>query len=72
MLEKLKHRMEKKNLKFRCAVVVSIKVACFLYKLAHAVEYLQCNKLFVIGKSIVHLILWEFVDAVNAIFKNQL
>jgi hypothetical protein len=32
--------MEKKDTKYRCAIHVSIRVACSLYKLAHASEYL--------------------------------
>jgi hypothetical protein len=43
-----------------------------LYKLAHGYEYLQCNELFVVGKSNVHLMLWEFVHVVNDVFTDQI
>jgi hypothetical protein len=39
LIEKLKHKMEK-DTKHRCMILVSIKVACSLYKLRHASEYL--------------------------------
>lgn len=52
--------------------VMNTRVACSLCKLAHVVEYLQCIGLFAIGKLIVHLILREFVHAINVVFKNQL
>ncbi len=50
---------------------MNIKVACSLCKLAHVAEYLQCSELFAIGKSTIHLILWEFVHVINVVFKNQ-
>jgi hypothetical protein len=50
---------------------MNIKVACSLYKLAHAAEYLQCSELFMIGKSTIHLLLHKFIHVVNKIFKNQ-
>jgi hypothetical protein len=46
-------------------------VACDLYKLAHAFQNLHCSKLFAIGKSIVHLVLHEFVCVVNVVLKIQ-
>jgi hypothetical protein len=56
LIEKLKHIMEKKDTKYKCIILVSIRVACSLYKLVHALKYLQCSELFAIGKSIVHLV----------------
>jgi len=63
--------MEKKDTKYRCVVPVSIRVACSLYKLAHAAKYLQCSELFVIGKSTFHFVLHEFIHAMNKVFNNQ-
>ncbi len=36
-----------------------------LYKLIHGAEYLQCSEMFVVGKSIIHLVLQKFVFFVN-------
>lgn len=52
---------------YRCIVLVSIKVACSLYKLTHGVNYHQCNEMFVIGKSSVNMVLHEFVIAINVV-----
>jgi hypothetical protein len=72
LIEKLKHKMEKKDTKYMCMTPESIKVACSFYKLAHGLEYLQCNELFAIGKSTIHLMLREFVHVINDVFKAQL
>jgi flavorubredoxin len=40
LIEKLKHKMDKKDTKYMCMIHVSMRVACSLYKLAHASEYL--------------------------------
>jgi hypothetical protein len=55
---------------YRCAILVGIRVVCLLYKLAHGVDYLQCNKMFAIGKSSVNMVLHEFVVVVNVVFKT--
>jgi len=47
-------------------------VACSFYKLFRRVEYFQCNKRFAIGKSTMHLVLHEFIHAINVVFKNQI
>ncbi len=46
LTKKLKHKMEEKDTKYRSTILVSIKVACSLYKLAHASEYLQYSEFF--------------------------
>ncbi len=51
LTKKLKHFMERNNMKTQVVVLVKVCVACSLYKLAHYSE------LFVIKKSIVHLVL---------------
>jgi hypothetical protein len=55
LTERLKHIREKKITHYRCIVPVSIRVACSLFKLAHAFEYLQCSEFFAIGKSTMHV-----------------
>jgi hypothetical protein len=64
--------MEKKDTKYYSVVFVGIWVDCYLYKLAHSVEYLHGSKLFDIGKSIVYLMLREFVHVINVVFKNSI
>jgi hypothetical protein len=57
LTERLKHKMEKKDTNYKCAIPIRIRVTYLLYKLIHALDFLQHNELFVIEKSIVHLIL---------------
>ncbi len=45
-------------------------MSCVIYKLAHNYNFLICSKLFAIGKSIVSLVLHEFVALVNTIFRK--
>ncbi len=40
--------------------------------MAHVVDFLQCSELFAIKKSTVHLVLCEFVQAMNHVFYNQI
>jgi hypothetical protein len=63
-----------KNIHYQCVVLVGILVSCSLYKLAHSnEELLQCNELFTISKTIVHLALQELnVFTMNIVFKNKI
>ncbi len=45
-------------------------MSCAIYMFAHNVNFLVCSKLFTIGKSIVSLLLHEFVNAINVTFKK--
>ncbi len=72
LIQRLKHKMVKKNTKFKCALHVDIRITCSLYKLVHTSKYIHCSELFTIRKSIVHLILWNFIHVVNHVFKNQI
>ncbi len=56
---------------YQFVVTIRIRVACSFYKFAYGVEYLHHNELFEIGKSIVHVVLWEFVFAINVVCKNK-
>ncbi len=40
LIERLKHKMTKKNIKFKCALHVDIRVACSLYKSVHTFKYI--------------------------------
>lgn len=57
-------------MKYRFAILVGIEVKCFLYKLFHGVDYLQCNDIFTMGKSLVNMVLHNFSFVVNEVFKN--
>jgi hypothetical protein len=69
---KLKHLIEKQNTHYKCAIPIGIQIARSFYKLAHGTKYFQCNELFAINKSTIHLVLQECVCAINMIFKNQM
>ncbi len=62
--------MEKNDTMYRCVILMNIRVACSLYKLAHAYEYLQCSQFLTIEMSIIHLVLHKFVHAIKENFKN--
>jgi len=70
LTQKLKQKMEK-DVRYMCVLLTNMKVVCSLYKLAHASKYLQCNKCFIIGKSIVHLVLCKFLHVMNNFFKTK-
>ncbi len=45
-------------------------MSCVVYKLAHGVNFLICNKLFAIGKSTMSFVLHEFVEVANITFRK--
>jgi hypothetical protein len=45
-------------------------MSCTMYKLAHGANFLVCNEVFAIRKSIISKVLHEFVVAMNVVFKN--
>jgi len=57
-----------KNTKCIKAIHVEIRVSCVIYKLAHGYNFVIFIKLFAIGKSIVSLVLHEFVTVMNIVF----
>jgi len=52
------------------AIHVEIYVSCVIYKLEHSYNFLICSKLFAIVKSIISLILHEFVVLVNMFLRS--
>jgi len=70
IVDELRPTLMKKNTKYINAILVEIYVSCVIYKLVHGYNFLICNELFTIGKSITSLVLHEFVDAVNVVFKK--
>jgi len=59
-----------KNTKYHNSILVEIRVCCYMYKRAHGANLLICTEFFVICKSIVSLVLHEFVIALNIVFKK--
>jgi hypothetical protein len=59
----------KQDTHYQSIIPIEIWVSCAIYKLAHRVNFLICNELFAISKSIMSLMLHEFVEVVNIIFK---
>jgi hypothetical protein len=70
IVDELRPTLMKKNRKYINAILVEIYVSCVIYKLAHGCNFLICNELFTIGKSITSLVLHRFFDAVNVVFKK--
>lgn len=60
----------KTHTKHRKVVLVEIWISCVIYKVVHGVNVLICNELFIVGESIVSLVLHEFVSIVNHVCKN--
>jgi hypothetical protein len=65
LIEKFNPLIKKRDTTYINAIHVGIKVVNSLYKLSHGVEYLQCNELFAIRKSLVNMVLYEFVLLTN-------
>jgi hypothetical protein len=53
-------------------MLVSIQIACSIYKLTHKTDFLHCNEMFAIWKSIMHLVFNKFVFSTNLVFWNQI
>ncbi len=60
----------KTHTKYRKVVLVEIWISCVIYEVVHGVNVLICSELFMVGKSIVSLVLHEFVSIVNHVCKN--
>ncbi len=61
----------KHDTKYQKFVLIVIG-CCAIYKLAHEINLLVCNELFVINKSTISKVLREFVVAVNFICRNPI
>jgi hypothetical protein len=72
LIKKLRPLIEKKITKYMCVIHVGNRVPCSLYKISHGVNYLQCSEMFATRKSLINMILHEFVYAMNSILKNQI
>jgi hypothetical protein len=57
-------------MKHRSAIPIGIKVMCSFYKFSHGIDYLQYGEMFAIGKSLVKMVLHDFIFVVNEVFRN--
>jgi hypothetical protein len=53
IIENLKPTLSKQNTKYQNIIIDETRACCFIYKLAHGVNFLIYNELFAIKKSIV-------------------
>jgi hypothetical protein len=67
---KLKPLITQKDIMYKFAIHVEVRVACVIHKLFHGLNMLTCNELFVIGTSITGLVTCEVVRAMNIMFKS--
>lgn len=65
IIKKFKPLIQRKDTKYRFAIPFGIRVRCFLYKFFHGVDYLQCNEIFTMGKSLMNMVLHNFSFVVN-------
>jgi hypothetical protein len=70
IVDKLQLILMKQNTKYRRSIPIEIHVSCVIYKFPHSYNFLICNKLFVIGKSTISLIVHEVVVAFNLTFRK--
>jgi hypothetical protein len=56
-----------KTLGIEMESLIEIHVSFIIWKLAHAFTFFICSKLFAIGKSIMLLVLHEFVPTMNVV-----
>ena len=68
----LRPTIQKKDIKYRLAILVVIRVACCLFKLTHGASLFICNEMFAIGRSIVSCILRDVVHAINDTLAHEL
>jgi len=70
IVNKLKPLITKKDIMYRFAIPIEVRVACVIHKLSHGSNMLTCNELFAIGTSMVGLVIHEVVKVVNIMFKS--
>lgn len=68
----LKLWIQNQDTKYCLAILVERHVACAIYKLAQSINLFICNELFVVGRSIVFLIIWEVIITSNIVFSKMI
>ncbi len=66
----VKPLLSKHDTKYRKVILVEIEVSCVIYKLAQGGNILAYSELFAIGRSIIALVFWKVVRAINVVFKR--
>lgn len=64
--------IRKQDTKYRFAVLVIVCLDCTLFKLSHGASFLIYSEMFAMGRSIVSMMLWEFVHVVNVTLRNEI
>lgn len=64
--------IRKQNMKYRYAIPVVVRLACTLLKLSQAATFFICSELFVVGWSIVSMMLRDVVSAINIALRNEI
>ena len=64
--------VQKKDTKYRLAILVVVRVACCLFKLTHGASLFICSELFAVGKSTVSSMLRDVVHAINESLRHEL
>jgi hypothetical protein len=68
----LKHLMEKKDMSYKCVVPIGIHIMYSFLKNSCGIGYHHWNKIFAIRKLTIHLVLQEFINVVNVVFKHHI
>ena len=68
----LKPIVEKKDTKYRLAILVLVRVACTLFKLTHGASLFICSKMFAVGRSTVSTVLRDVVYAINVTLRSEI
>ena len=64
--------IQKQNTKYRLAIPVVVRVACTLFKLAHATNTRSCSEMFAIGMSTVSNVIHETCRAINIVLRHEI
>lgn len=68
----LKAGLEKKDTNYYSAIPALVRVACSLFKFCHGSSLLLCNELFAVEQSTVSIMLCDFVEEVNIVFRFEI
>ena len=64
--------IQKQNTKYRLAIPVVVRVACKLFKSAHATNTRSCSELFAIGMSTMSNVIHETCRAINIVLRHEI
>jgi hypothetical protein len=55
---------------YKLFIVVEVRVACALYKIAQGCNMLICNEMFVVGQWIISLVIWKIIITNHLFFQE--